>query len=401
MAKAAQLPKKDSIESSSTAEISASGDPPKPKYILATKDFVPLAEYIAHASETARIKLPKFFSVALERVIWVRKSFSEKLESAGRIPNQKSNGRHSFFVEILEKVRKTLQPLSDSGTFNLSNLKEAISNVDTHRKNKGLSSLFEVLDVYEPSATFEAAPDITISRPSEIEYTIDAEENAEFEGLFAITTLMEDLSRLRIEIGKLWAKYEAGDMDIAAASVATNAAIELARSYEDEISPLVEKNGGSSMFHNRYFEAVSGALGIKTAAKQSPDDDYNFAAYDIADALVINTLANIIAHVRVNPLGEIASYNGFYGWYDENSTWNSGSGRHRYTKMKPALLEVLSDIPLMSNAQDPVEDQLICGMMTTLRNAKREPKKMVPDVPIWFSFAAQIYLDTLNVVKVA
>ena len=39
------------------------------------------------------------------------------------------------------------------------------------------------------------------------------------------------------------------------------------------------------------------------------------------------------------------------------------------------------------------------GMMTTLRKAKREKKEM-PDVPIWFSFAAQIYLDTLNIVKV-
>ena len=399
-AKAAQMPKNDSIEPVSTAESSDSVDPPKPKYIIQTKEFVSLAEYIARASETASIKLPDFFSIALERVIWVRKSFSEKLESAGRKLDQKSNARHSFFVQVLEKVRKTLQPLSDLSTFNLSNLKEAISNVDTHREKKGLSSLFEVLDVYEPSAAFEAAPDIAISPTSEVEYTVDEEENAELEGLFAITTLMGDLSRLRIEIGKLWAKYEAGDMDIAAASIATNAAIELARSFEDEISPLVEKIGGSTIFHHRYFAAVSEALGVNLQTKQSPSDDYNFAAYDIADALFFNTMANIIAFVKANASAEITSYNGAYGWYDENTTWNLGSGRQRYAKMKPALLEFLSDIPLMSNAQNPVEDQLIYGLMTTMSNAKRD-RRQPPDVPIWFAFAAQIYLDTLNVVKVA
>ena len=63
LAKVSQLPKNEAIESSSTAGSSASADPPKPKYILAIGEFVPLAEHIARASETASIKLPNFFSV--------------------------------------------------------------------------------------------------------------------------------------------------------------------------------------------------------------------------------------------------------------------------------------------------------------------------------------------------
>ncbi len=69
-AKAAQVTKDVLPESS---------EPSKPKYTLAIKDFVPLAEHIADASNAAEIKVPKSFSVALERVIWVRKSFSERL----------------------------------------------------------------------------------------------------------------------------------------------------------------------------------------------------------------------------------------------------------------------------------------------------------------------------------
>ena len=374
-------------------------EPPKPKYTLAIRDFVPLAEHIAGASNSANIRLPNSFSVSLERVIWVRKSFSERLGGAGQRSDQQSDARHSFFVTVLEKVRKTLQPLTSVDAFNFSTMKDAVSNVGSHKDKKGLSSLFEVLNVYEPSATFEAAPDVVLPPPSEMEYTVEVEDNSLFEALFAMTTLMDDLSRLRFEIAELWTRYEAGETDIVAVSVATNTAIELARSFEDEIKPFVRQNGGSSVFHARYFHAVSEALGVDAEAKQRPTDDYNFAAYDTADALLINTLINITAFVRANPLGEIPSYNGLYGWYEEDSIQSSGSGRRKYTRMKSALLEMLSDLPLISSHQGPVEDQLVHGMMTTLETAKRE-RKETPDVPIWFSFAAQVYLDTLDVVKV-
>ncbi|KAI4263097.1 MAG: hypothetical protein L6R42_001744, partial [Xanthoria sp. 1 TBL-2021] len=389
-AKAAQVP---------SNELSELSEPSKPSYTLAIKDFIPLAEHIAEASNAANIRVPNSFSVALERVIWVRKSFAERLEDAGRRFDQDSDARHSFFVNILEKVRKTLQPLLSVDAFNLSNLKDAVTNVGTHKDKKGLSSLFEVLDVYEPSAEFEAAPDVVVPAPSALKYTVEAEEDSQFEALFAMTALMDDLSRLRLEIAELWTRYEAGEMDIAAVSVATNTAIELARSFEDDISPFVQRNGGSSTFHAKYFHAVSEALGIDAEAKQRPSDDYNFAAYEIADALLINTLINIIAFVRANPLGEIPSYNGFYGWYDEASIQPSGSNRKKYNRMKPALLELLSDLPLISNHPGPVEDQLMQGMMTTLRTAKQERKETL-DVPMWFSFAAQVYLDTLNIVKI-
>lgn len=330
----------------------------------------------------------------------MRKSFSERLKDAGQLLEQKSDTRHEFFANVLEKVRKTLQSLLNVDAFNLSSLKDAVNNVGTHKDKKGLSSLFSVLDVYEPSAAFEAAPDVVLPPSSEMEYTVEVEEDSLFEALFAMTTLMDDLSRMRTEVAELWKKYEFGEMDIAAVSIATNTAIELAKNFEDEISSLVQKHGGSSLFHTKYFHAVSDALGVNPEDKKRPIDDYNFAAYDTADTLFINTLINIIAFVRANPLSEdIPDYNGFYGWYDEKPIQTSGSGRQKYIRMKPALVEMLSDLPLISNRQCPVEDQVTHGLMTTLRKAKREQKE-TPDVPIWFSFAAQVYLDTLEVVKV-
>ena len=388
------------VEPSKPCEPSKPSGPSKPKYILAIKDFVPLAEHIADASNAANVRLPNSFSVALERVIWVRKSFSERLKDAGRRFDQQSDARHEFFVNVLEQVRKALQPLMNVDALNLSNLKDAVTNVGSHKSKKGLSNLFAVLDVYEPSAAFEAAPDVVLPPSSEMEYTVEIEEDSLFEALFAMTTLMDDLSRLRMEVAELWTKYDTGGMDVAAVSIATNTAIKLAQSFENEINPLVQKHGGSSMFHSQYFHSVSDALGVDAEAKQWLTDDYNFAAYHTADALFFNTLLNINAYIRANPLDDnIPNYNGVYGWYDEDIIQTASSSRQKYIRMKQALLEMLSDIPLISSFSYPIEDQLMHGMMTTLRKAKREKKEM-PDVPIWFSFAAQIYLDTLNVVKV-
>ena len=185
----------------------------------------------------------------------MRESFADKSEHAGRRFDLKSDARHAVFVNILEKVRKTLEPLLTVDAFNVSNLKDAVTNIGTHKHTKGLSNLFEVLAVYEPSAEFEAAPDIVHPPSIAPQYSVEVEDDSTFEVLFAITTLMDDLSRLRREIAELWTKYEAGEMDIAAVSVAPNIAIELARSFKEDISLLVEKNGGSSVFHVQYFYA--------------------------------------------------------------------------------------------------------------------------------------------------
>ena len=373
--------------------------PSKPKYTFAIKDLVPLAEHIIKASNAADIRVPRSFSVALRRGIWVRRSFAERLEHASHRVDFKSDARHSFFINVLEKVRKTLEPLLRVDAFNLSTLKDAVPNLGSHSENRGLSSLFKALDVYEPFAGFKAASDVVVPAPSGLEYTVEAEEDSQFEALFAMTALMDDLSGLRLEIAGLWTRYQAGEADIAAVSVATNTAIELARSFELDISPFMQNSGGSSMFHTKYFHAISRAFGIDAEAKQTPTDDFNFAAYDIADTLLINTLINIIEFVRANPLGKMPSYNGSYGWYDEASVQTTESGRQKYNRIKPAIFELLSDLPLISDRPSPVEDQLMLGMMSTLTTAKQE-QKGTPDVPIWFSFAVQVYLDTLKIVKV-
>ncbi|KAL8669362.1 MAG: hypothetical protein Q9168_006039 [Polycauliona sp. 1 TL-2023] len=376
-------------------------EPSKPKYRLAIKDFVPLAANIVTASRNTELTVPPSFSIALERVIRVRKQFAERLESVDRHFDSESDARHCFFVNILEKVRTTLEPLLSDDTSKFTRMKDAMNKMVIEEGQKPHSSLFDVLHVYEPSAESQAAPDVDVSPPAPLDYTIDAEDTSQHEAMFAMAALMKDLSRLRLEISELWKKYEAGEMDIAAVSVATNTAIELARGFEDDISPFVQYNGGVTDYQYKYFCATSRTMGVDPEAKQEPTDDYNFAAYDVADSLFTNTLFNILDLMCENSLGS-PTYSigpGPREWYDEDSVQIRESPRQEYSRIKLALRELLTDLQLLFHYSSPIEDQLLHAMTTTLRTAELE-QKSTPDVPVWFSFAAQVYLDTLSVVKI-
>ena len=134
------------------------------------------------------------------------------METAGEAVNQASDSRHNFFVTVLEKVRESLKPLTKSNALDLSSIKNATPRAGGDRARQSeLRNLFEVLDVYEPSAEFLAAPDVVPSpSPVELEYTVEEPTDSIIEAFMAMTMLVNDLSRLRAEIADLWARHNTG-----------------------------------------------------------------------------------------------------------------------------------------------------------------------------------------------
>jgi hypothetical protein len=185
-------------------------------------------------------------------------------------------------------------------------------------------------------------------------------------------------------------------------SAATHSAIDLARSYEEEVRPLFQKNGGTAKFHSEYFSAICPAFGMDCKVTQQYGDDYNYACYGIADALLVNPPILINAFVRANavPGDDTPMYNGVYGWYDERSQSKIAlSGRQKYTRDKPAFMELFPDLIIVCNMPNPIDDPVVRGMKATRRDYK-ESGGALPDIPVWFSFAAQIYVDILHTVEV-
>ncbi|KAK2470412.1 hypothetical protein H9L39_18029 [Fusarium oxysporum f. sp. albedinis] len=349
--------------------------PPKPKYVLAIRDFVPLAEFIARKLTTTTpmeanngAGIPLFFSTALERAIRVRKMFSMHLSEANKHLSVRANTAHAYFVSVLEKVRYVLFKVEGGSgvAFNMASKKGATNairdNLVVEAKIQDFS-LFQMLQVYEPSENFSDSSDVVLPAPSspiDLEYTIENDES-EAECIFAFTALLKDLIKLRKEVSNLWNEYHSGKIDLAAAAVGANLAIELARSMEEEMAPLLKKHGATFLYN-----AASLLEAIRTAAPYS---------------------------ARHMPC-----YTGKFGWYDaQRAHLGTMDNRQRWAQDKAALLEVVPDITLLFELEGiPVLDEFARGVKYMFETQ---------EIPVWLCFAVQNYLDTLrffgpNVTKV-
>ncbi|KAL1799343.1 hypothetical protein ACET3X_003380 [Alternaria dauci] len=321
----------------------------KPKYTLAIKDFIPLSEHIAGVTDKT-IEIPDYFNLALER----------------------------------------------ANALNFSSIENATPRTDGDRaRPRALQNLFEVLDVYEPSAEFLAAPDVVPPpKPTELEHTVEESTDSVVEAFMAMTMLMDDLSRLRAEIADLWARHKAGELDPATVSVATNTAIHLAHSMEDEVYPVIKTFVESVPFHELYFAGICQEAGYDALKPRRSfhTDDYNSDVYDIADALFINT-RNAILVFLANFQPPLMSYNGKWGRFDENASQPPKTNREKYVRDKSTMQEVLQDLPLLFNRPGAIEDQFIHAFTAACTSYEKADTSKQP--PIWACFAFQIYLDIL------
>jgi hypothetical protein len=122
-----------------------------------------------------------------------------------------SDARHSFFVTVLARVRDLPKSLLGADAFNFTVFKNAIPKHRTNNEDRAqatpLRNLFDILDVYKPSTDFVNAPDIVPPKREKLECTVEDSDDSIVEAYFAMTTLMDDLSRLRAEISQLCGGY--------------------------------------------------------------------------------------------------------------------------------------------------------------------------------------------------
>ncbi|KAH7109943.1 hypothetical protein EDB81DRAFT_832677 [Dactylonectria macrodidyma] len=356
----------------------------KTSRIIRIRDFEPMASYIA---KTDSVKVPDHLTVALERVIWVRKNFLKRLVDSGAEVEPGSDERHSFFVGVLEKVRDCLKPLMETGSFNAD---EAAKRAG-EKSQDPFKNMFAVLEVYAPSEAFLNAPDVAAKSATDLKYTVEQDESAE-DAIFALVALLGDYSRLRQEIKSLWADYQANRLDLAAAAVATNTAFELARSMEDEILPIVSKHGGAGDIATLYFMELCKLFGIDALGNKQPGDAYNLEAYNLAQLCLVNTISLLTSYANGNS-GDliITNYNGKFGWYDEELGTEGETNRAKWDQDKTAMMEVLPDLQFLSSnlGTGAVEDELIRGIGALMNNPG-------DGAPLWLAWAAQIYLDVLQ-----
>ncbi|KAM6523044.1 hypothetical protein FSOLCH5_003669 [Fusarium solani] len=365
------------------------------KHVIAIKDFLPLANFIAGRRDPA-VSVPDVFSTTIDRLITLRSGFGSKLSDNGVQPDPKSDEKHGYFVGVLEAVREALRPGMTSTTATVA-VDAAIdaSNDASRDATKDLGSRFAALSVDEPSQAFlDAFRNALHERPKprdDDHVSYEAEPQTSLEDvLFAITALINDLNRIRSRIEWIWSNHCDGRFDLAAAAVATNTAISIARGLIEEVAPLLNKqDGGAWGVLNKFYLMICLRKGYKPEQVylNNSKDNFNYDLYDMANECYVVAFRLLNSFVDVlDPRDLPLIKEGMFGKYDPNSNPASKTGREKFQEDQILLMEFFTElitvIRLIPNY--PVEDEFLREMKVLEKSST---------VPFSLVFAAQIFLD--------
>lgn len=349
-------------------------------YVIAIKNFIPLAECIS-ASKDPVISIPDAFFKAINRVIAVRSNFGEKLSQHGVEANVQSDVRHSYFVGVLEKVREVLKPLVSTAASASSDSSDPIETL-----NK-----FNGLKVYEPSEAFLNAPDI--ERPGKtgqdnIIYEAEPPQSLE-DALVVFWMMLDDLTKIRDFISNIWSDFvdETADnfLDPAAVAVATNTGIDFARILIENASPVFEDYGGAHGVCQEYFARVLVERGYSVEeirAWTQGDTKHDF--YNLASGCYFNAGSIVETLARLPFKDYIPIYpDGAFGVYDSASDWEAKTGHEKFKEDEIIITELFMEaLTIVHHVPDfPVVDEFIRGVKEFHETQK---------VPFYLIFAAEM-----------
>jgi hypothetical protein len=364
----------------------ASASQGRATYTIAIKEWVALAEFIV--GKTPAVIVPVKLATLLDATISLRQSYSGEVSDVLDDSSEKrdSDDKHAFFLKVLKKVRDILKP----------RLPKDRVQTPVPKTTAEIVNMFENLDLEEPSEAFEQAPDIAPSSSPEPIYKAERQNDLS-ESFFALCLLLHDFSRLRTEVSVAWGRYKIGALDLLAASVMTNTAVDLARSMTDDLKSMCDKHGGALRMVQIYYAAQCLAAGMSDEHRARPGDDMNFTTFDIAEANFIPAISLLEAFcnvLKVNPTPEMKK--GIYGVYQPHSKRSSMSNRDKFKEDKILLLEMLPEFFYYcrttepANSRPPVEDELSRGIRTMFKTK---------EVTLPLAFAVTLFLDIHHMLR--
>ncbi|RFN50817.1 hypothetical protein FIE12Z_4893, partial [Fusarium flagelliforme] len=333
-----------------------------PKYIIAIKDFIPLAEYIISSTKPL-ISVPGSFAETIDRVIYTRFKFGDKMQKRGMERDDMSDESHNYFVGVLESVRGILRPRMPVET------PASVSIED-------LTNRFSGLNVYEPSQEFIDAPDLV--RPEKVQgddNNYEAEVSQSFDDTFmACAVLAKELYSLRYHITSTWVAF---------------AAIDLARSLMDQVFPIFEsRHGSTKLMHTcAFFQALAAGFAEEEIAAWGGPEDGNEGLYDVGNEFFLNTIILLQSlEYTVGPKQIMFYKEGMFGTYDPKSDWSRKDGNAKLKEDKVILGEFFLEAVMLTRAVDvyPVQDEFLRGVREMDKTGK---------MPFYLVFAAQVLLD--------
>jgi hypothetical protein len=198
---------------------------------VAVKDFVELAQAIVNHRAT---QVPDSTVRVLRDIIKARKScatwFADNQQDPG-YETKTGNGRHQYFINVLEKVYAILDGSRTIRTKQESHKIHAIANI---------KNTFECLAV-EKTEIEETTPIPATHLPTEAQQTSKKAQivsyvmkTSEEEVVFAARCFFRDLTRIRGFVIHTWREYRDGEIGLESASLVMNAAISMMEIMNDD-----------------------------------------------------------------------------------------------------------------------------------------------------------------------
>lgn len=264
----------------------------------------------------------------------------------------------------------------------------------TSSETSEVSNRFAGLVVFEPSAEFLSAPDF--ERPTKTQNDENRYESGPMtsieDAFFALTALVNDMNRVRSRIQWIWSGYKTGLVDLAAAAIATNTAIDLVRNMMEDVLPLLQLHGGLGSMLQRFHMMQCLLKGYNLddmthAWTESCNDNSNYETYEVASDTYLGAYRLLAGFAAVlQPTGIPLYKEGMYGQFDPNSDPSRKTGRQKFLDDRALLMPLFTDLMIVVRGFDNwlAKDEFIRGM---------EELDTTKQVPFYAVFAAQVFLD--------
>jgi hypothetical protein len=347
-------------------------------YRIEIKDFIQLAQHIAKLTKP-RIKVPDYFVRDLQQAIKMRKShqawyvrFSNETISAA------ADDGHTYFIQTLETVRELLRPNMPEGF----RTEPAQNEIDA--KECQLANIFEHLTVEEPS---EVGDSITDTRREEavknISVTVsDAVDDEKQEAFIASVCLSRDSHRFLEDLREVLKSYQQGRIDLVAAAITTNTAIEFSRKLQEEFEATFPKQKRSHELCCLY------CVHLRATNGEDRDSDYQ---KDTCLMTAREVLSRFIDQIRGHPADVVlkvpAEHLPLYMGGSDRSVMDM---EEQFDQDFDLAMGILPEFFELVHAQPRVqaEHELFRGLRHVVTDKEQS---------FWLTFAFQVYLDIQHI----
>lgn len=349
-------------------------------YRIKSHELVNMAQSIAKTKKP-RIQVPKFFFRALTRAIGIRKSHQVFYDSCKDGQGRATPGYgHAHFIHILENVLEILRLYAPEAEISPESRK------GEDHATVSLTNMFRNLVVEDPDESEGSdTPHQTSSETPKIKVDVDGGNDLkEDEAFIASILLSRDVHEMRLAIQQIWRSYLKGDIDLVAASITTNTAIDFCRKLQCEFDETFQHE---KKFHEEgCLYCVS--LHESEASYENPDGRMDFCfrtARPILSAFMRN-----IEHDSPNIIAAVSpAHVGLY-----SNTKGRGrpcmQGEDEYYFDFRLAMGVLPEFYalILTNSDLTAEHEMVNAVRHVVLKKER---------PYWTTFAIQLLIDIRHI----